>query len=91
MPLRRASPTIFRKAESRTLIVVGREPSMPARHSISCALERSSIASSLYGISIARQGDWAKYDAETNMQDWLDLVYELDLWLRSATTVTCRS
>jgi len=28
---------------------------------------------------------------ETNMQDWLELVYEFGLRLRSATTVTCKS
>jgi hypothetical protein len=40
MPLRRASPTIFRTAESRTFTVEGESDSMPARNSISSARER---------------------------------------------------
>jgi hypothetical protein len=44
MPLRRASPIIFRTAESRTLIVEGERASMAARHSISKARERGRLA-----------------------------------------------
>jgi hypothetical protein len=40
IPLRRASPTSFRTAESRTFTVEGERASMPARHSISRARER---------------------------------------------------
>jgi hypothetical protein len=39
MPLRRASPIIFRTAESRTFIVDGERASMAARHSSSSVRE----------------------------------------------------
>jgi hypothetical protein len=44
MPARRASPTIFRTAESRTLIVEGDKDSIVVRHSRSNTRERGRLA-----------------------------------------------